>query len=81
MVGVIVGCINNLAIDALISSLLNIASCQFEILKHNFAQLGSDIEKRTILVSSNKGQDEKYSHKNVNEELRHCIEHNLTIFK
>ncbi|XP_051176508.1 odorant receptor Or1-like [Leptopilina boulardi] len=78
-VAIIMCCINNLAIDALISSLLNVASCQFEILKWNIAKIG-DIEEQNFLVSSNKKEDKLCHNKNINEELRYCIKHNLAIF-
>lgn len=71
--------VNNLAIDALISSLINVATCQFEILKWNIANIGS-VEEKTLFSTSTEKEHETFS-KNVNDELRCCIQHNLAIFK
>lgn len=72
-------CINNLAIDAFITGLINIACCQFELLKTNIVALGSDYEVESVSQNSQEKVDPDLYDKKTNEELRRCIEHNLTI--
>ncbi|XP_043475872.1 odorant receptor 2a-like [Leptopilina heterotoma] len=79
-VAIIMCCINNLAIDSFISGLINVACCQFEILKLNIASIGDNSEKNSLSQNSIEKVDEDLVDKKIKEKLRKCIEHNLTIY-
>ncbi|XP_051176442.1 odorant receptor 2a-like isoform X2 [Leptopilina boulardi] len=82
VMAVVTCCINNLAIDALISSFLNVATCQFEILKQNIVKVGNYIQVKKSLLSSNEKVNDNFIYdNNINGELRSCIEHNLAILQ
>ena len=65
--------------DVLITGLMNVASCQFELLKWNISTIGDE----KILMKSTKNPS-KLSNKNDNQiyiELCECIQHNIAIFE
>ncbi|XP_051176493.1 odorant receptor Or1-like [Leptopilina boulardi] len=63
--------INNIATDSFIIGLLNVASCQFELLKWNISSFGNCNESQEVNQEDN----------GINEKLRRCIQHNLAIFE
>ncbi|XP_051176512.1 odorant receptor Or1-like [Leptopilina boulardi] len=77
-IGIILCCINNTAIDSFIAGLINVASCQFEILKWNFCSIEENIEKGNI--SSNFEEKNNNENEIINDQIRDCIKHNLAIF-
>lgn len=70
---------NNIAIDCFICGLINIASCQFELLKWNLAKIGSDSKTQHFSPNAKEYVNEKLN--NTNVQLRRCIQHNLVIFE
>ncbi|XP_051176510.1 uncharacterized protein LOC127291423 [Leptopilina boulardi] len=79
-IAIILCCVNNLAIDSFIAGLINVASCQFEILKWNFTSIGNNIEEENISFNLKENENNNYRDKKINDQIRNCIEHNLAIF-
>ncbi|XP_043475875.1 odorant receptor Or1-like [Leptopilina heterotoma] len=79
-IAILLCCINNLAIDSFIAGLINVASCQFEILKWNFSSLANNIEEENISSNLNENELKIYKYKKINDQIRSYIQHNLAIF-
>lgn len=79
------GCIHNVAMDAFITGLMNVASCQFELLKWNIVAIGKDKNQdsnctKKLSKSTNQFLQMNYDDQNY-DDLRKCIQHNLAIFE
>lgn len=70
---------NNVAIDLFICGLVNVSSCQFELLKWNLANIGNCNETYSSLQNSKEYLNEKVP--DISVKLRRCVQHNLVIFE
>ena len=70
--------------DAFITGLMNVASCQFELLKWNVIAIGNENKDsnfpKDLSKSSNDFSQKVYDDHSY-EDLRKCIRHNLAIFE
>ncbi|XP_033231703.1 odorant receptor Or1-like [Belonocnema kinseyi] len=84
-VAIILGCIHNVAMDAFITGLMNVASCQFELLKWNIVAIGNDQNQDSKFTKKLSKSNNYFLQMNYDDqsyaELRKCIQHNLAIFE
>ncbi|XP_033231701.1 odorant receptor 94b-like [Belonocnema kinseyi] len=73
-------CINNVAIDILITGFMNVASCQFELLKCKISSIGED-EKHLIKPTKNPSKLSKNAEDQIYMKLCDCVRHNIAIFE
>ncbi|XP_012149241.1 odorant receptor Or1 isoform X2 [Megachile rotundata] len=81
-VAIFLCCINNVAIDTLITGLITIACCQLAILSSNIASLNCAENTEPIGINNNTDLEISTS-KNYNklyEDLKSCVEHSNMIF-
>nr|XP_012149242.1 PREDICTED: odorant receptor 46a, isoform A-like isoform X3 [Megachile rotundata] len=82
-VAIFLCCINNVAIDTLITGLITIACCQLAILSSNIASLNCAENTEPIGINNNTDLEISTS-KNYNklyEDLKSCVEHSNMIFE
>ncbi|CAL7942947.1 unnamed protein product [Xylocopa violacea] len=78
---VLLSCINNVAIDTLITGLIITTCCQLTLLGCNISSMNCTAEEELIL--SNNGSAEKFAQKDSDElydDLKLCIKHSIMIF-
>ncbi|KAK9306899.1 hypothetical protein QLX08_002540 [Tetragonisca angustula] len=82
LIVVFISCINNIAIDTLITGLIMTACCQLTILNYNISSIYCTVEKEHIILSDNFGIGtltlEVYN--KLYEDLKHCVKHSIMIF-
>ncbi|XP_051176427.1 odorant receptor Or1-like [Leptopilina boulardi] len=79
-VAIVLCCINDLATDSFITGLINVASCQFELLKWNFAALGNNLDEQNLMINLKENCNNNNNNNKINKKLHECIKHNLAIF-
>ncbi|RLZ02204.1 Odorant receptor 39 [Cephus cinctus] len=82
-VGVISGCFHNVAMDTLITGLITVACCQFELLKTNIITIGSNVNHEFCKISHNEINvtNVEDNENKVWQEMRKCIAHNNKIIE
>lgn len=73
---VVLGCVQNIALDTLVTGLFTVACCQMEILKSNLSRIGSYDRS-----SNSVGDGLAIADTEVENELRDCIEHHNEIIQ
>ena len=78
---VLTSCINNVAIDTLITGLIITACCQLTILNYNISSIHCTVEKERTILSDNFGTSTLEVYNKLYEDLKHCVKHNIMIFE